>query len=142
MLVARVMVVLIGAVVITLACFVGQLGDVFAVAKKTVGAFAAPLLAVFVLGLFVRRVTATGVFLGTFAGAVVTLCFTFGETFSDWFSMWVFVVGFFSSVVFSLLFSVVPGLRLMPEASQDRTYWAVVKGDSPASSEAEPSGSR
>ena len=50
----------IGVIAITLACFVGQLGDVFAVAKKTVGAFSAPLLAVFVLGLFVRRTTATG----------------------------------------------------------------------------------
>ena len=142
MLVLRVMVVLIGALAITLACFVGQLGDVFAVAKKTVGAFAAPLLSVFVLGLFVRRVTATGVFLGTFAGAVVTLWFTFAETFSDWFSMWVFVVGFVSSVVFSLLRSIVPGLKLMPEASQDRTYWGVLKGDAAASSETGPSESR
>ena len=142
MLVLRVMVVLIGALAITLACFVGQLGDVFAVAKKTVGAFAAPLLSVFVLGLFVRRVTATGVFLGTFAGPVVTLWFTFAETFSDWFSMWVFVVGFVSSVVFSLLLSIVPGLKLMPESGQDRTYWAVVKGDAAAGSEPEPSESR
>ena len=105
MLVARGMVVVIGAIAIVLACFVGQLGDVFAVAKKTVGAFAAPLLAVFVLGLFVRRATAAGVLLGTFSGAVVTLWFTFAAPFSDWFSMWVFVVGFVSSVVFSLLFS-------------------------------------
>ena len=139
MLVARVMVVVIGAIAIVLACFVGQLGDVFAVAKKTVGAFAAPLLAVFVLGLFVRRATAAGVLLGTFAGAVVTLWFTFAETFSDWFSMWVFVVGFVSSVVFSLLFSCVPGLSRTSTAGPDRTFWAVIRSDEEVFSEAAPS---
>jgi len=139
MLVARVMVVVIGAIAIVLACFVGQLGDVFAVAKKTVGAFAAPLLAVFVLGLFVRRATAAGVLLGTFAGAVVTLWFTFAETFSDWFSMWVFVVGFVSSVVFSLLFSCVPGLSRTSTAGPDRTFWAVIRADEGDFSEAAPS---
>ena len=139
MLVARVMVVVIGAIAIVLACFVGQLGDVFAVAKKTGGAFAAPLLAVFVLGLFVRRATAAGVLLGTFAGAVVTLWFTFAETFSDWFSMWVFVVGFVSSVVFSLLFSCVPGLSRTSTAGPDRTFWAVIRADEEDFSEAAPS---
>ena len=139
MLVARVMVVVIGAIAIVLACFVGQLGDVFAVAKKTVGAFAAPLLAVFVLGLFVRRATAAGVLLGTFAGAVVTLWFTFSETFSDWFSMWVFVVGFVSSVVFSLLFSFVPGLTWTAEPEKDRTFWGVIRADEEVVSEAAPS---
>ena len=139
MLVARVMVGVIGAIAIVLACFVGQLGDVFAVAKKTVGAFAAPLLAVFVLGLFVRRATAAGVLLGTFAGAVVTLWFTFAETFSDWFSMWVFVVGFVSSVVFSLLFSCVPGLSRTSTAGPDRTFWAVIRADEEDFSEAAPS---
>ncbi len=137
MLVARVMVVVIGVLVITLACFVGELGDVFAVAKKTVGAFAAPLLSVFVLGLFVRRATATGVLLGTFAGAVVTLWFTFSDTFSDWFSMWVFVVGFVSSVVFSLGFSFIPKLELVPGSDQDHTFWAVVRGDSVDTRESE-----
>ena len=62
MLVARSMVVLIGVIAITLACYVGQLGDVFAVAKKSIGAFAAPLLSIFILGLFVPRATAFGVF--------------------------------------------------------------------------------
>ena len=140
MLVARVMVVVIGALAITLACFVGELGDVFAVAKKTVGAFAAPLLAVFVLGLFVRRATATGVLLGTAAGAIVTLWFTFSETFSDWFSMWVFVVGFVSSVVFSLVFSFIPNLQLVSGSDQDRTFWAVVRGDSAEASDTRDAG--
>jgi len=75
------------------------------------------------------------VLLGTCSGAVVTLWFTFSETFSDWFSMWVFVVGFVSSVVFSLVFSCIPNLQLVPESDQDRTFWAVVRGDSAEASD-------
>ena len=75
MLVVRMMVVGIGALAVTLACFVGELGDVFDVAKKTVGKFSAPLLAVFILGLFVKQATPSGVFFGTWGGAAFTLAF-------------------------------------------------------------------
>ena len=59
--------------------------------------------------------------------------------------MWVFIVGFVSSVVFSLLFSMVPGLKLVAEAEQDRTFWAVINAapelspDEEASQETRPS---
>lgn len=125
MLAARALVVIIGSLAITLACFVGQLGDVFAVAKKTVGAFAAPLLAVFVLGLFVRRATARGVFFGTWIGAALTLGFMY--RFENWFSMWFFPVGFFTAFGLSLLLSFLPGRRweTNPEAAGEFTYWDV-----------------
>lgn len=103
---ARIHVLVIGVIAITLACFVGQLGDVFAVAKKTVSAFAAPLLAVFILGLFVPRARTTGVFCGTFVGAAFTLLMM--NQFPDWFSMWFFPVGFFGSVGLALVFSLLP----------------------------------
>ena len=103
---ARILVFVIGAISIALACVVGQLGDVFAVAKKTVGAFAAPLLAVFVLGLFIPRARTTGVFCGTFLGATLTLVAM--NQFPDWFSMWFFPVGFFSSVVLAAVLSLLP----------------------------------
>ncbi len=123
MLAARVLVVVIGALAVTLACFVGELGDVFAVAKKTVGAFAAPLLAVFILGLFVPRATSFGVFFGTWIGAAFTLWTMY--YFDDWFSMWFFPVGFFGSVGLSLLFSVLPfpGNTSRPETAL--TFWRV-----------------
>jgi len=129
MLTARLMVVVIGMIAIGLACFVGELGDVFTVAKKTVGAFAAPLLAMFVLGLFIPRATPTGVFFGTFAGATLTVLFTFSDTFAEWFSMWVFVVGFVSSLVFSFALSLMPGLKQMPQPQSPPTFWKVIRGD-------------
>ena len=123
MLFARVLVVLVGALAITLACFVGQLGDVFAVAKKTVGAFAAPLLAMFILGLFVPRARSTGVFLGTFAGAGFAGWTIFAL--SDWFAMWLFPIGFFGAVAVSMLLSLLPLRGNEKPESPPLTFWAV-----------------
>lgn len=106
MLVTRLLLVGIGVVSIVLACFVGQLGDVFTVAKKTVGAFAAPLLSVFILGFFVKRATPLGVFLGTWLGAAGTLWTM--SFLSDWFAMWFFPIGFGLSFGISLLLSLLP----------------------------------
>ena len=123
MIVARTMVVLIGTVAIILACYVGQLGDVFAVAKKSVGAFAAPLLAVFILGLFVPRATSFGVFFGTWIGATLTLFLMY--RLSDWFAMWFFPLGFFSSIVIAMLLSLIPlGTKKAPKRSP-LTFWNV-----------------
>ena len=127
MLFARLLVVAIGVLAITLACFVGELGDVFAVAKKTVGAFAAPLLAVFILGLFVRRATSAGVFMGTWIGAAFTLWVML--RFEDWFSMWFFPIGFFSSLGLSLLLSLLPYPGKRPSTESVLTFWTVVHSD-------------
>lgn len=123
--VARILVVVIGAIAITLACFVGQLGDVFAVAKKSVGAFAAPLLAVFIMGLFIPQATAFGVFVGTWIGAAVTL--TLMYVYTDWFAMWFFPLGFFSSIGISMLLSLSPwGKR---DAGSPLTFWEIRRQD-------------
>ena len=127
MVIARVAVLLVGVLAITLACFVGELGDVFAVAKKTVGAFAAPLLAVFVLGLFVKRATTAGVFFGTWMGAAFTLWFMY--QYDNWFSMWFFPIGFFASVGLSLLISCLPLHNTHTESGNDLTYWSLAKSD-------------
>lgn len=123
MIFARVLVVLVGAIAITLACFVGQLGDVFAVAKKTVGAFAAPLLAMFILGLFVPRARSTGVFCGTFLGAAFAGWMIFA--FSDWFAMWLFPIGFFGAVAVSMLLSLLPLPGNEKPKERPLTFWAV-----------------
>ncbi|MBP89921.1 MAG: hypothetical protein CMJ64_24975 [Planctomycetaceae bacterium] len=123
MLVARVLVVLVGALAIALACFVGQLGDVFAVAKKTVGAFSAPLLSMFILGLFVTRARSTGVFIGTFVGAAFAGWVIFA--FSNWFAMWLFPIGFFGSVAVSMLLSMLPLPGNEPPKGRPLTFWAV-----------------
>ena len=106
MLTARILLVLIGANAVTLACFVSQLGDVFAVAKKTTAAFGGPLLAVFVLGMFSSRVTPVSVFVGTLAGAVFT-AFMMDRN-PDWFSMWFWPLGFFGSLILSVVLSALP----------------------------------
>jgi Na+/proline symporter len=123
MLSARCLVLIIGALAITLACFVGQLGDVFTVAKKTVGAFAAPLLAVFVLGLFIPRARTTGVFFGTWIGAAFTLWWMNQNP--DWFAMWFFPVGFFGSVGLALVLSMLPLPGNEPTDGPSLTFWEV-----------------
>ncbi|MBM82901.1 MAG: hypothetical protein CMJ78_20250 [Planctomycetaceae bacterium] len=130
MLVARCLVLLVGAMAVTLACFVGELGDVFAVAKKTVGAFAAPLLAVFALGFFAPWARTIGVFIGTWSGAAITLVTM--AYYPDWFSMWFFPFGFFVSVGLSLILSV-PFLSTKEDGTR-YTYWNVIRSKDDAQS--------
>lgn len=106
MLTARILLVVIGSAAVILACFVSQLGDVFAVAKKTTAAFGGPLLAVFVLGMFSSKVTPASVFIGTLVGAVQTAFMM--ERYPDWFSMWFWPLGFFGALTLSYALSVLP----------------------------------
>ena len=123
--VARLLVVLIGTLAIALACFVGELGDVFTVAKKCIGAFASPLLAVFVMGLFIPRATTYGVFVGTWIGAALTL--TLMAVLDDWFAMLFFPMGFFSSIAISMLLSMVPTSPSNPD--KPLTFWELRSRD-------------
>lgn len=104
--IARIILVIVGALAVGLACFVGELGDVFAVAKKTTAAFGGPLLAVFIVGLFMPRATWFGVLLGTFAGAAITVWQM--DAHPDWFSLWFWPIGFFSAIGLSMLLSLIP----------------------------------
>ncbi|MHC4880642.1 MAG: sodium:solute symporter family transporter [Planctomycetota bacterium] len=99
----RSLIILIGGLTIWLACNVDSLGDVFAIGKKLTAAFGGPLLAVFLLGLFVRRCSTTGVFLGVLIAAGVTLGLTFWC--SHWFPVWFWPVGFGLAMILSLLIS-------------------------------------
>ena len=125
--VARILLVIIGALAIALACFVGELGDVFAVAKKTTAAFGGPLLAVFIVGLFIPRATWLGVLLGTFAGAAITVWQMDAHT--DWFSLWFWPIGFFSAVGLSLILSLIP-VPKGPDSDKPQLTWSAVMNDS------------
>ena len=127
MLTARILLVLIGASAVTLACFVSQLGDVFAVAKKTTAAFGGPLLAVFILGMFWSRATSVSVFVGTLAGAVFTAVMM--ERNPEWFSLWFWPLGFCSTLGLSALLCVlpVPWNRSCPGGSL--TFWNLKTAD-------------
>jgi len=123
--IARVILVIVGALAVGLACFVGELGDVFAVAKKTTAAFGGPLLAVFIVGLFMPRATWFGVLLGTFAGAAITVWQM--DAHSDWFSLWFWPIGFFSAIGLSILLSLIPLGKRAEDASPPLTWSAVMK---------------
>ena len=92
----RLMVVGIGATAITLACFVGPLGNVFDIGKKLTAAFGGPLLAIFILALFSRRATWLGVLVSISISTVLTLVLMYTQ---DWFSVWYWPVGFGMSLI-------------------------------------------
>lgn len=123
--IARILLVIIGALAVGLACFVGELGDVFAVAKKTTAAFGGPLLAVFIVGLFMPRATWFGVLLGTFAGAAITVWQM--DAHSDWFSLWFWPIGFFSAIGLSMLLSLIPVGKTAGSGKQPLTWSVVMK---------------
>ena len=125
--IARIILVIVGGLAIALACFVGELGDVFAVAKKTTAAFGGPLLAVFIVGLFMPRATWLGVLLGTFAGAAITVWQM--DAHSDWFSLWFWPIGFFSAIGLSMLLSLIPLPKKAGDIGQPLT-WSKVMRDS------------
>jgi Na+/proline symporter len=122
--VARIILVIVGALAIVLACFVGELGDVFAVAKKTTAAFGGPLLAVFIVGLFMPRATWLGVLVGTFAGAAITVWQM--DAHPDWFSLWFWPIGFFSAVGLSMLLSLIPLPKKAGDSGQPLTWSKVM----------------
>ncbi|MCB1237307.1 MAG: sodium/solute symporter [Verrucomicrobiae bacterium] len=119
----RGLVILVGALSVGLACFVGSLGSVFAIAKKTTAAFGGPLLAVFVLALFFRRTAVSGVIAGALIGAGATLWLLFAKT--DWFSMWFWPIGFGLAMVIALAISLFKPRRDSPAL----TWSAVMRGN-------------
>jgi SSS family transporter len=98
----RGMVVVIGAIAITLACFVGPLGNVFDIGKKLTAAFGGPLLAIFILALFSRRATWLGVLISALLSTLLTLGLMYTQ---DWFSVWYWPIGFSMALTLGYLAS-------------------------------------
>lgn len=98
----RILVVLIGAIVITLTCFVGPLGDVFAVCKKLTSAFGGPLLAIFILAFFSKKAHWLAVLITVSLSTVLTLYLMYTQ---DWFSIWYWPIGFGTSLVLGYIAS-------------------------------------
>jgi SSS family transporter len=93
----RILVLGIGVLSVGLACFVGPLGDVFAIGKKLTAAFGGPLLAIFVLALFSRRSNWQGVLISVVIATTVTLVLMYQK--EDWFSVWYWPIGFFTTLI-------------------------------------------
>ncbi|SMP72341.1 solute:Na+ symporter, SSS family [Neorhodopirellula lusitana] len=98
----RTLVVIIGAITITLACFVGPLGNVFDICKMLTAAFGGPLLAIFILAFFSKRATWLAVLLSVSISTIFTLALMCTQ---DWFSIWYWPIGFGTAMVLGWLAS-------------------------------------
>ena len=117
----RLMVSVIGFIAITLACFVGPLGNVFDIGKKLTAAFGGPLLAIFILALFSRRATWLGVLLSVSLSTVLTLVLMYTQ---DWFSVWYWPVGFSLALVLGYGASL-----LQPAQPTEFTYFQIMRNN-------------
>jgi SSS family solute:Na+ symporter len=115
----RLIVLVIGAIAITLACFVGPLGNVFDIGKKLTSAPGGPLLAIFVLAFFSRRATSLGVLIGASLATVMTVAFMFTQ---DWFTVWYWPIGFGISLVVGYAAS-----YLQPARPTDYTFFKIMR---------------
>ncbi len=118
----RMMVVTIGVISITLACFVEPLGNVFDIGKKLTAAFGGPLLAIFVLALFSKRATSLGVLISVSFSTVTTLALMFTQ---NWFSVWYWPVGFGMSLALGYCASF-----LQPSQPTEFTYFQILRSNS------------
>ena len=120
----RLLVLGIGAFSVGLACFVGDLGDVFDIGKKMTAGFGGPLLAVFILAFFFPRASSAGVFVGAIAGAGISIYLMYRHP--EWFSVWFWPIGFGIALLIEV------GLSLVRRGgggddTKTLTYWNVMK---------------
>lgn len=99
----RIVVVVIGVLSIALACLVDPKSNVFDVGKKLTAGFGAPLLAIFVLAFFSKRVTWQAVLSGGLISTALTLYLMYTRT--DWFSAWFWPIGFAVAMVLGYVLS-------------------------------------
>lgn len=118
----RLLVLLIGGVSVGLACFVGDLGDVFDIGKKLTAGFGGPLLAVFILAFFFPRASSPGAFIGAISAAGITMYLMYLHP--EWFSVWFWPIGFGLTLLIGIPFGM---LRTRNESeSKPLTYWTVM----------------
>jgi SSS family transporter len=120
----RTLVLLIGGFSVGLACFVGNLGDVFDIGKKMTAGFGGPLLAVFILAFFFPRVGSIGVFVGALAGAGIVIALMYRHP--EWFSVWYWPIGFGTTMLLATVVSLFFD-RGGSGAGAELTYRAVMR---------------
>jgi SSS family solute:Na+ symporter len=126
----RAMVVVIGVLAVTLACFVEPLGNVFDIGKKLTAAFGGPLLAIFVLALFSRRATWLAVLVSASAATAATLYLMYSQ---EWFSVWYWPVGFGLALVLGFVSS-----HFQPLQPTKYTYREIMRNSRKLEEEAPP----
>ena len=122
--VARISSLVLGLLVTGLACFVGRMGDVFEIAAKLIQAFIGPLFGVFILAMFTRRASGTGVLIGAAVGTCLTALAVFADRIGEQFLvfdigfMWPTMLGFLSTFILGYGLSV-----LLPGEAGDADDW-------------------
>ena len=93
----RVLIVVIGAISIAIACLVDPESSVFSVSRKLTAAFGGPLLAIFVLAFFSTRATWQAVLVSASISTIATLALMTVR--SEWFSPGFWPIGFGMTIV-------------------------------------------
>ena len=114
---SRLLTLILGVVVIVLACYVGQLGSIIEITNKLVNSFAGPMAAVFLLGMLTRRCNPLGAFLGLLVGSIVTSYFIL---FSNISFLWYGTVGLVTTLMVGYAVSIFQGG--LPTDRQDLTF--------------------
>jgi Na+/proline symporter len=147
-LVSRIVNAALGVTVIVVAASIDQMGEIYTVANKILGAFFGALLGTFVLGMFSSRARGAGVLLGALAGLTTScfLSFFSGLTglhaicqslFGDYFVKFCSGISWQWPPVFGILVTLLVGWiasRLMPAPTDDGeplTYWEVMRMKTP-----------
>ncbi len=111
----RLLVIVLGAASTTLAILVSQLKDIFDIMIGVVNTFGGPLLAIFLLGIFVRRVGPRGALTTLILGTLATLWISFAPTLASdhralaWLWPWELHLAAIWNLTFSVTFSLLTG---------------------------------
>ncbi|MBN2450748.1 MAG: sodium/solute symporter [Lentisphaeria bacterium] len=121
---ARILTVVLGALVTVVACFVGQLGSIIVIAGKLVNGFCGPMFVIFLMGMFTRRATPLGVCIGAVLSMLVMWYYTFFAQVTVNF-LWTSTLGFVVALLLCYGFSLLTGFLEPATAEQlDWTFTA------------------
>lgn len=120
---ARPLTLAIGIGATLFAIGIAQIGEVFEIMIAVVNTFGAPLLAIFLLGIFTRRCTAAAALVALIAGTLFTLYLMAVSRFALMAVVWPFAVRFDSiwTVTFGTLFTLAMGYGLSFAIGQRKT---------------------
>jgi Na+/proline symporter len=132
-LVSRLVTALLGIVGTALSCNVSRLGTIFEIAQKLINSFTGPLLGVFLLGMFTRRATALGAFVGGAAGTVVTLAVVHWSNLGGISFLWPSTFGLLTTLILGYAVSLMEGWISTPETARRArwTYHAIISQPDP-----------
>ncbi len=104
----RIFSVIFGLLIIFMSLFIGKLGSIFEIANKIVNGFGSPLLALFIVGIYSKKLTNIGVFWGGIAGAIFSAIISLFVT--NLALHYYAVVNLFGTLLLCLIFSFVDKL--------------------------------